>query len=197
MNQEVKITLSITADANLSKEEISNLINEVINDNTAKSNTHKRILIPRIDISNIKEEWEIYQNENTLETAFYWMENDVDLVFLHPKDHDDIFNFKVNEETIVKVGRICEDGTLDLYIKKSGEFLFYEISPREVSPKDIKDRAIQFNKENEVDQMVKTFLNGGTLFINDKSKEDLDNVYERLKMYKKNAKIVMKQLKER
>lgn len=63
MKQQIEVTLTLWADASLSKEQIKKKIEDMINFATLHSTTHDRMLIPEINLTSIKEEAEIYNND--------------------------------------------------------------------------------------------------------------------------------------
>lgn len=63
MLQEVEVILSLDVDTSQSKEEIENFINDLINTHILHSSTYNRMIYPRIDLKQVKEEWELYDNK--------------------------------------------------------------------------------------------------------------------------------------
>ncbi len=62
MTQEVQVTLTLEVDTTLSKADIKNEITKIINFATLHSNSYDRMLISMINITEIKEEAELYNN---------------------------------------------------------------------------------------------------------------------------------------
>ena len=134
MQQEVQITFTLSADAELSKQDITNLFNELINENTPNTTAYKRMLIPRIEVSNVLEESEIYNTDDSLKTAFDWMINGTELVLTHPDDHNKYGEGYTNE-SVFKVDKILSSGQIDIYNVDSMDVLI-EIDLHEVKPKN-------------------------------------------------------------
>ena len=134
MQQEVQITFTLSADAELSKQDITNLFNELINENTVNTTAYKRMLIPRIEVSNVLEESEIYNTEDSLRTAFDWLVNETELELIHPDNHNKYGEGYTNESGF-KVDKILSSGQIDIYHVDSMDVLM-EIDLHEVKPKN-------------------------------------------------------------
>jgi hypothetical protein len=63
MTQEVQVILTMEVDCSQSKEDIKNFIIEMEQTYTRTASTINRMLYPKIEIKQIKEEAEIYGNE--------------------------------------------------------------------------------------------------------------------------------------
>lgn len=63
MIQEIEVKLLVNADVSLSKEDIKAKIEDMLNFSTLHSTTHDRMMIPKIEIKEIREESEIYNTE--------------------------------------------------------------------------------------------------------------------------------------
>lgn len=133
MQQEVQITFTLSADAELSKQDITDLFNELINENTANTTAYKRMLIPRIEVSNVLEESEIYNTEDSLKTAFDWMVNETELVLMRPDDHNK-YDEGYTNKSVFKVDKVLSGGQIDIYHVGSMDVLM-EIDIHEVKPK--------------------------------------------------------------
>lgn len=132
MVQEIQITFSLTADAKLSKEEIVNLMNKLINENTANSTTYERLVIPRIDVSQVKEEHEIY-NLTNIETACKLLVDGTKLVLKKPEDYDKSGNGEYTKDTIFLVEKVLSNGLIDLFNEENGDVLL-DVELSEVKP---------------------------------------------------------------
>ena len=63
MTQEVQVILTLEVDVTQEKSDIAKFIKELINTHTFHSSPHSRMTYSKLEISSIKEESEIYQNE--------------------------------------------------------------------------------------------------------------------------------------
>ena len=83
MIQYVQITLDMDVDASLDKKDIKKKLDDMFNFATLHSNSHERMLIPRIEVQRIREEAEIYENEHkavTFPNGFTsWIETSVEI----------------------------------------------------------------------------------------------------------------------
>lgn len=83
MIQYVQVTLDMDVDASLDKKDIKKKLDDMFNFATLHSNSHERMLIPRIEVQRIREEAEIYENEHkavTFPNGFTsWIETSVEI----------------------------------------------------------------------------------------------------------------------
>lgn len=88
MNQQIDIKLTLLANAELTKVQVKRKIEDMFNFATKHSTAHERMLIPEINIVDIKEEAEIYDVEasHIIKEAFDHVKN------YHPNINLMVFN---------------------------------------------------------------------------------------------------------
>jgi hypothetical protein len=96
MNQQVNVTLTLWADAELTKDQVKSNIRDLIKFATLHSKAYDRNLIPEITITDIKEESEIYKTEpgKRFPNGFNsWIETSIEISSdLHKAwDNDEIY----------------------------------------------------------------------------------------------------------